>query len=66
MTKTLAARTAPIALAALLSAAMLVSTSALASHQYRVSVAARESATVVATAIDVQHVTIVGHRLARA
>ena len=66
MTKTLAARTAPIALAALLSAAMLVSTNALASHQYRVSVAARERATVVATAIDVQHVTIVGHRLARA
>ncbi len=66
MTKTLAARTAPIALAALLSAAMLVSTNALASHQYRVSVAAQESATVVASSLAVQHVTIVGHRLARA
>lgn len=66
MTKTLAARTAPIALAALLSAAMLVSTNAPASHQYRVSVAAQERATVVASAVDVQHVTIVGHRLARA
>ncbi len=69
MTKTFAARTAPIALAALLSAAMLVSTNALASHQYRVSVAAQtaqQGATVVATGMDVQHVTIVGHRLARA
>ena len=69
MTKTLAARTAPIALAALLSTAMLVSTNALASHQYRVSVAAQtaqERATVVATAMQVQYVTIVGHRIARA
>lgn len=71
MTKTLAARTAPIALAALLSAAMLVSTNALASHQYRVSVAAQtaqERGTLLATAVQmpVQHVTIVGHRLARA
>ena len=66
MTKTFAARTAPIALAALLSTAMLVSTNALAGHQYRVSVAAQERPTVVASVVEVQHVTIVGHRLARA
>ena len=66
MTKTLAARTAPIALAALLTTAMLASTNALAGHQYRVSAAAQDRATVVASAVPVQHVTIVGHRLARA
>jgi len=66
MTKTFAARTAPIALAALMTAAMLVSTNALARHQYRVAVAAHERATLVAAGTPVQHVTIVGHRLARA
>lgn len=64
MTKTLAARIAPIALAALTTSAMLASTSALANHQYRVSAASQERATLVATAV--QHVTIVGHRHARA
>ena len=66
MTKTFAARTAPIALAALLTTAMLASTNALAAHQYRVSVAAQDRTTVVASVVPVQHVTIVGHRLARA
>ncbi len=64
MTKTFAARTAPLALAALLTGAMLFSTNALASHQYRVSAAAQERATEVAVAV--QHVTIVAHRHAQA
>ena len=63
MTKTFAARTAPIALAALLTAAMLLATNALAGHQYRV--AAAQQWTQVAV-LDVQHVTIVGQRSARA
>ena len=63
MTKTFAHQAAPIALAALLTTAMLFATNALAGHQYRV--AAAQQATQVA-AMDVQHVTIVGHRLARA
>ena len=64
MTNTLAARLAPMALAALMTSAMLVSTSALANHQYRVSAASQQRATEVA--VVVQHVTIVGHRSARA
>ena len=62
MTKTLAARIAPAALAALLTGTMFLATNALAGHQYRV--AATAQATQV-TAIDVQTVTIVGHRTAR-
>ena len=61
MTKTFAHRTAPIALAALLTTAMLFATNALASHQYRVAVATQAPSTQV-VAMDVQHVTIVGHR----
>jgi hypothetical protein len=64
MTKSFATRFAPIALAALLSTAMLLATNALAGHQYRVAVAAQESAQVVA--MDVQRVVIVGHRSAHA
>ena len=63
MTKTLAARLAPIALAALLTSAMLLATNALAGHQYRVA-AAREQAQTVA--LDVQRVIVVAHRGARA
>ena len=63
MTKTFAHQAAPIALAALLTTAMLLATSALAGHQYRVAVA-QERAQVVA--MDVQHVTIVGRRVAHA
>lgn len=63
MTYTFAARTAPIALAALLTTAMLFATNALASHQYRVAEAQVHTQVV---AMDVQHVTIVGHRIARA
>ena len=68
MTKTFAARTAPIALAALLTTAMLFATNALAGHQYRVAAAAHDSTQerTQAVAMDVQHVTIVGRRLARA
>jgi hypothetical protein len=62
MTKTFAHQAAPIALAALLTTAMLFATNALASHQYRVASAALASAPVVA--MDVQHVTIVGRRAA--
>ena len=61
MTRTFAHRTAPIALAALLTAAMLLATNALARHEYRVAERSQAaSAQVVATAQ--QHVTIVGHR----
>jgi hypothetical protein len=63
MTSTFAARTAPLALAALLTTAMLFATNALASHQYRVAADAQQQTQVVA--MDVQHVTIVGHRSAR-
>ena len=63
MTKTFAAQAAPIALAALLTTAMLLATNALAGHQYRVAATAQERAQVVA--MDVQHVTIVGHRVVR-
>jgi hypothetical protein len=63
MTKTFAARTAPVVLATLLTTAMLLATNALAGHQYRVAAALQ--ATQVA-ALDVQHVTIVGRRSARA
>ena len=61
MTKTFAAQVAPIALAALLTTAMLFATNALAGHQYRVA-AAQQPAQVLA--MDVQHVTVVGHRRA--
>ena len=57
MTRTFAHQAATIALAALLTSAMLLATNALAGHQYRV---AASSSRVVA--MDVQHVTIVGHR----
>jgi hypothetical protein len=43
MTKTFAAQATPVVLAALLTAAMLFATNALASHQYRVAAAAQES-----------------------
>ena len=63
MTKTLAARIAPAALAALLTGSMFLATNALAGHQYRVA-AATQSAQV--AAVQVQYVTIVGHRITRA
>lgn len=63
MNKTFAHQAAPIALAALLTTAMLFATNALANHQYRVaSAASAAQATTQAVALDVQHVTIVGHR----
>ena len=61
MTKTFAAHAAPIALAALLTTAMLLATNALAGHQYRVASTAQAQV----VAMDVQHVTIVGHRVVR-
>ena len=64
MTKTLAARIAPAALATLLTGTMFLATNALAAHQYRVAAAAQENTQVVASAV--QHVTVVGHRIARA
>jgi len=59
MTKSLALQVAPIALAALLTSAMLLGTNALARHQYRVAVSQAPGPVV---AMAVQHVTIVGHR----
>ena len=61
MNKTFAHQAAPIALAALLTTAMLLATNALAGHQYRVAALSQASSTQVA-AIDHQTVTIVGHR----
>ena len=61
MTKTFAHQAAPIALAALLTTAMLLATNALAGHQYRVAAISQASSTQI-VATDVQHVTIVGHR----
>ncbi len=61
MTKTFAHHAAPIALAALLTTAMLFATNALAGHQYRVA-AASQAPSAQVLAMDVQHVTIVGHR----
>ena len=63
MTKTFAHQAAPIALAALLTTAMLFATNALAGHQYRVAAAQQPAQ---AVAMDVQHVTIVGQRRVRA
>ena len=60
MNKTFAHQAAPIALAALLTTAMLFATNALANHQYRVASTAQASTQ--AVAMNVQHVTIVGHR----
>ena len=64
MTRTFAHQAAPIALAALLTTAMLFATNALAGHQYRVAAAAQQPAQVVA--MDVQHVTIAGRRATHA
>ena len=63
MTRTFAHQAAPIALAALLTTAMLFATNALAGHQYRVAAAQQQTQ---AVAIDVQRVIVVGHRSARA
>ena len=63
MTSNFTARTTPIALAALLTTAMLLATNALAGHQYRVAATQAQAQTV---ALDVQHVTVVGRRSARA
>ena len=65
MNSTFTARTAPIALAALLTMAMLLATNALAGHQYRVA-ATQAQAQAQTVAMAVQHVTIVGRRSARA
>jgi hypothetical protein len=63
MTLPFARRVAPLALAALLTGAMLLATNALAAHQFRVA-AAPPPAPVLA--LDVQHVTVAGHRRHRA
>ena len=60
MTRTRATRTAPFALAAALTLAMLAATSAIAGHQYRVAAAAQERGVLVT---EVQHVTVVGRRI---
>ena len=60
MTKTFAAHAAPIALAAVLTTAMLFATNALAGHQYRVAAASQETAQTVA--LNVQRVVAIGHR----
>jgi hypothetical protein len=60
MTKSFTLQAAPIALAALLTSAMLLATNALASHQYRVALVSQASTQ--AVAMSVQHVTVVGRR----
>ena len=64
MNKTFADKTLPFILAALMTLAMLAGTNALASHEYRVASDAASNAQPVA--LEVQHVLVVGHRLARA
>ncbi|MCK9685291.1 hypothetical protein [Scleromatobacter humisilvae] len=61
MTKTFAHQAAPIAVAALLTTAMLLATNALAGHQYRVAALSQAASTRV-VAVDHQTVTIVGRR----
>jgi len=60
MSKSFPLQAAPIAIAALLTGAMLLATNALASHQYRVALVSQASTQV--AAMSVQHVTIVGRR----
>jgi len=60
MSKSFTLQAAPIAIAALLTGAMLLATNALASHQYRVALVSQASTQV--AAMSVQHVTIVGRR----
>jgi hypothetical protein len=60
MNKTFAHQAAPLALAAVLTAAMLLATNTLASHQYHVALASQASTQ--AVAMDVRHGTVVGHR----
>ncbi len=64
MTKTFATRTAPLALAALLTGAMLLATNTLAGHQYRVASTRVEQAQ--AMAMVAPHATVAGHRHAHA
>ena len=61
MNKTFAHQAAPIALAALLTTAMLFATNALASHQYRVAGISQACSTQV-VATGAQHQTIAGRR----
>jgi hypothetical protein len=66
MNRTLATPAAPLALAALLTLAMLAGTNALAGHQYRVAAAAAASPrTAEPVAMEVQRVVIVGRRIAQ-
>jgi hypothetical protein len=60
MTKTFAHHAALVALAALLTSAMLFATNALASHQYRVAASAQ------VVVMDEQQVTLVEQRIVRA
>jgi len=60
MNKTFAHQAAPLVLATLLTAAMLLATNALASHQYHVALGSPSSTQ--ALAMDAQHVTVVGRR----
>ena len=63
MTSTFALRTASLALAALMTSALLAGTDALAAHQVRVAEAQRS--TLIAS-VDMRQVTAVGDRVARA
>jgi hypothetical protein len=64
MTKTTATQVAPLALAALMTLAMLAGTNALAGHQYRV--AANQAVQAQVLALNAQHVVVIGHRVAQA
>jgi len=63
MTSTFAFRTASLALAALMTSALLAGTDALAAHQFHVAEAQRG---VLIASVDMRQVTAVGDRVARA
>ncbi len=63
MTRTFATQATPFALAALLTLAMLAATNALAGHQYRVAVTQERAQ---AVTMDIQHVQVIGPRVAHA
>jgi hypothetical protein len=65
MTKTLAAQAASFAAAALLTVATVAGTGSIAGHCYRAAAFAQLQSQQTAVAA-VQHVTVVGHRSARA
>jgi len=66
MTKTFATQAVSLAAAALFTLALFSGTSALAGHEYDVALVAQQQQQAQAVAVEVQHVTVIGHRIGRA